>query len=89
MSTTIPKPKHSPLPTWAPSLPRVQLRLFADPASRKTGGGAKLDIACTPEASGSGCSGALPRMPSKWSGRVSALALLYNTPSYALPGKKA
>jgi hypothetical protein len=63
------------------------LRLFADPSTRKTGGGAQLDIACTPSANG--CSGSLARMPAKWAGRVSALALLFDTPRYALPGKKA
>ena len=64
---------------------RTPAHLVAGLVVQQLGG----DIACAPDASGSGCSGALPRMPSKWSGRVSALALLYNTPSYALPGKKA
>ena len=65
---------------------KVVFRLFADPAFRKTGGGPKQDIACTPSASG--CSGSLPRMPAKWGGRVSAVALLYDSASYTLPKPK-
>lgn len=64
--------------------PKVKARFFADPWPRKTKGGPFTDLTCT-TSDARKCSGLFDRMPDKWNGRTSGMAVVFDRDDFTLP----